>query len=126
MLSQVTKVIVGVLFAVALHACVTVSNQRFALKQETVATNYPRIKQIVVEEAANNGFSQLTSEIKPSAYNDWKGQLFFQLETVNGTDQLFVEFKKVDTGISVYVHGAGTRSNPDSAAKAIEARLSQL
>lgn len=126
MYSKVTKAVVGVLIAMTLQACVTMGSQRFALKPETITANYSQIKQIVVEEAANNGFKELTSEIKPSEYNDWKGQLFFQLKTANGTDQLFVEFKKMGTGVSVYVHGAGTRSNPDSAAKAIQARLSQL
>ena len=79
-----------------------------------------------MEEAANNGFGALTSEVKPSEYNDWTGRLFFQLKTSNGTDQLFVDFNRVDTGVNIWIHGAGTRSNPDSAAKAIQARITQL
>ena len=64
--SQISKALVGVLVAVILTACVTVSSLRLTLKPETITANYPRIKQIVVEEAANNGFRELTSEIKPT------------------------------------------------------------
>lgn len=126
MLSKIIKAITVTLMALVLHACVTLSNERFALRQETITENYSQIRKIVVEEAANNGFSELTSEIKPTIYNDWKGQLFFQLKTTNGTDQLFVKFQKADNGVTVWIHGAGTRSNPDGAAKAIQARLSQF
>ena len=126
MLSQSTKVFAGILIALTLQGCVTMGSQRFALKPETITSNYAQVKQIVLEEAANNGFKELTSEIRPSEYNGYEGRLFFQLKTPAGTDQLFVDFKKTDVGVSVNVHGAGTRSNPDSAAKAIQARLSRL
>mgnify|MGYP001588631348 FL=1 len=96
------------------------------MKENTFASKYSSIRKIVIEEAANNGFSTLTSEVKPSQFNGWKGQLFFQLVTPNGTDQLFVEFEKKNEGVSVWAHGAGTRGNASSAAKSITARLSQL
>lgn len=126
MKNTIVRIFFGFLIAVTLQACVTMGSQRFTMRTETFATNYPKIKKIVVEEAANNGFSELTSEVKPSRYNDYEGQLFFQLKTGNGTDQLFVEFKKVENGVAVNVHGGGTRANPASAAKAIEARLKEL
>ncbi|KAF0221284.1 MAG: hypothetical protein FD174_422 [Geobacteraceae bacterium] len=102
--------------------CITLGHDRAELKTDLVKNKYEIIKKIVLEEAANNGFSQLTSEIKPSQYNDWKGKLYFALMTPNGTDQLFIEFNKD----SVYMHGAGTRTNPDSAIKAIRAKIDQL
>ncbi len=115
------------IFIVALvQGCVTVGNERLVMKENTFASKYSSIKQIVIEEAANNGFGTLTSEVKPSQYNDWKGRLFFQLVTANGTDQLFVDFEKKAEGISVRTHGAGTRGNASSATKAIAARLGQL
>ncbi len=114
------------LAACAVAGCVTLGSARFSLTQEYFLENYPQIKSIIVEEAANNGFGALTSEVKPSEFNDWTGKLFFQLKTANGTDQLFVEFSKDPNGVNIWVHGAGTRSNPDSAAKAIQARLSRI
>lgn len=108
---------------IVLHACATMANSQFIIKETTFSANYLRIKKIVIEEAANNGFRELTSEIRPSQFNDWNGQLFFSLVTPNGTDQLFVEFEKKNNGINVWIHGAGTRSNPNSAAKAIQASL---
>lgn len=110
-----------------LTSCVTMGSQRLVLRQNLfTSANYTSVKQIVVEEAANNGFSQLTSEVRPSEFNGWKGQLYFALVTPNGTDQLFVEFLRQGEGVSVHMHGAGTRANPDSASKAIAARLRQL
>jgi hypothetical protein len=108
------------------QGCGTIGNQRLIMKEDTFQTKYSTIKQIVIEEAANNGFSTLTSEIKPSEYNNWKGRFFFQLKTAGGTDQLFVDFKKTPEGISVWTHGAGIRGDANSAAKAIAARLGQL
>jgi hypothetical protein len=112
--------------ALITQGCISVGNQRLVIKEDTFQAKYATIKQIVVEEAANNGFSTLTSEVKPSQYNDWKGRLFFQLKTVHGTDQLFVDFKKTPEGITVWTHGAGTRGDASSASKAIAARLGQL
>ena len=120
---RITKIIIVFVLAIVLQACITTASSRFIIKETTFSANYIRIKKIVIEEAANNGFRELTSEIKPSQFNDWNGQLFFSLVTPNGTDQLFVEFEKKVNGISVWIHGAGTRSNPKSAAKAIQARL---
>lgn len=115
------------IFVVSLfQGCVTIGSGRLVMKEDTFASKYSSIKQIVIKEAANNGFSTLTSEIKPSQYNGWEGRLFFQLVTPNGTDQLFEDFKKKAEGVSVLAHGAGTRGNASSAAKAIAARLSQL
>ena len=98
-------------------------SQRLLLNQDVSFEQYDRIKHIVIEEAASNGFSELSSEIRPSEHNNWEGQLYFKLITPNGTDQLFVELSKREGKIMVYMHGAGTRSNPDSAIKAIQSRF---
>ncbi len=125
MLKPLRHVVLLVLLIIV-AGCVTLGSSRLLVKQDVFAANYEAIKRIVLEEAANNGFGQLTSEVKPSTFNRWKGQLCFALVTPNGTDQLFVEFQRQGDSVSVYTHGGGTRANPDSAAKAIEARLRQL
>jgi hypothetical protein len=109
-----------------ISGCVTIGSDRFLLEKSVTFDQYNLIKQIIVEEAGSNGFGTLTSEIKPSEHNNWEGQLYFKLVTPNGTDQLFAEFSKKEGQISVYIHGAGTRSNPDSAAKAVRARLTKI
>ncbi|MCX5850285.1 MAG: hypothetical protein NTW65_12690 [Deltaproteobacteria bacterium] len=126
MIKRVINVFLCIFVVSLFLGCVTMGSERLVMKEGTFASKYSSIKKIVMEEAANNGFSTLTSEIKPSKYNDWEGRLFFQLVTPNGTDQLFVDFKKKPEGVSVWVHGAGTRGNANSAAKAISARLNKL
>ena len=114
------------LLAVVLVAtgCGTMGVARFTLGPDLFDDNqYETIRKIVIEEAASNGFSRLTSELKPSKYNNWKGELYFKTETIYGVDQLTVEFKKVEEGICVYIHGAGIKANAESAEKAITARL---
>jgi hypothetical protein len=101
---------------------IKIGSANLDIKQDLIVNKYDTLKEIVIEEAKNNGFTQLTSEIKPSKYNDQKGRLFFQLVTPHGTDQLFVDF---DNG-NIYMHGAGLRSNPESAIKAITFRINEL
>lgn len=120
------RLLLGILAPLYLVACVSIGNTKFAISKDLFQQNYASIKAIAVEEAANNGFGTLTSEVKPSEFNDWKGSLFFQLKTANGTDQLFVDFERAEGGVRIWVHGAGTRSNPDSAAKSIQAGVARL
>jgi hypothetical protein len=110
----------------SLSGCVTIGRGAVVFSRGLQPAEYESIKKIVVEEAANNGFRELTSEVKPSEFNNWKGQLFFSLKTPNGTDQLFVEFERQASGVVMKMHGAGTRSNPDSAIKAIASRVKPL
>jgi hypothetical protein len=110
----------------SLSGCVTTGRGAVVFSRGLQPAEYESIKKIVVEEAANNGFRELTSEVKPSEFNNWKGQLFFSLKTPNGTDQLFVEFERQASGVTMKMHGAGTRSNPDRAIKAIAARVKPL
>ena len=106
-----------------ISGCVSIGSQKLLLNQDVSFEQYDKIKHIVIEEAASNGYSKLMSEVKPSEYNNWKGELYFKTETIYGTDQLTVEFEKVGEGISVYIHGAGIRGNAESATKAILGRL---
>lgn len=110
----------------SLSGCITTGRGAVVFSRGLQPGEYESIKKIVVEEAANNGFRELTSEVKPSEFNSWKGQLFFSLKTPNGTDQLFVEFERQASGVVMKMHGAGTRSNPDSAIKAIASRVKPL
>ena len=125
-IARATKILIGIVVASILTACVSVGSLHLRGTHEELERNYPQIKKIAIEEAANNGFGTLTSEVKPSKFNNWEGELFFQLKTPNGTDQLFVTFRNKPEGVDIWVHGAGTRSNPDSASKAIAARLAEL
>ena len=126
MLVQFHKAVLLLLVGVLVQGCITMGNERFTMDPSKFAAKYPAIRQVVIEEAANNGFGTLASEVKPSEFNDLKGQLFFQLRTANGIDQLWVEFVKRPEGVAVWTHGAGTRGNANSAVKAITARLNAL
>lgn len=123
MFTRTSKLLIFAILTVILNACVSMGNARLSATQDEFVRNYPLIKSIAIEEAANNGFGALTSEVKPSKYNNWKGQLYFSLVTPNGTDQLFVKFERKGDSVGIWVHGAGTRGNADSAAQAISARI---
>lgn len=123
---DIVKAIVCLILVAVLTACGTLANTRVLIKQDLVISRYDQIKAIAIEEAARNGFSEIASEVRPSEYNNWRGRLFFQLKTPHGTDQLFVEFRPADGATEIYIHGAGLRSNPNSAAKAIASRLRNL
>ncbi|MCA1773831.1 MAG: hypothetical protein LC677_14985, partial [Halomonas sp.] len=125
LVSRFKKIILISLLTIV-AGCVSVGWEQLTLSKSTFENQYPQIKKIATEEAANYGFSDLTSEVKPSQFNDYKGRLFFQLETTNGTDQLFVDFSPDPQGVAVKVHGAGTRGDADAAAQAISARLKKL
>lgn len=119
--------IVSSLLLSLLAGCgMTVAGQHLLLPQDLVDNKYDAVKAIVTEEAANNGFGVLASEVKPSKYTDYKGSIYFKLQTTMGTDQLTVELKPQDGKVAVHVHGAGTKANADGAVKAITARLAQL
>jgi len=102
-----------------------IANERILLNENVSFNKYEEIKKIVINQAKSNGFSELTSEVKPSKYNNWDGQLYFKVVTPSGTDQLYVEFSKKDSRIMLYMHGGGTRANPNSAIKSIQGRLDE-
>ena len=99
----------------------TMKHSTIALKQNLVVNNYDAIRTIVIEEAKNNGFSNLT-EVKPSKYNDYEGKLNF----ITDADIFKVEIKKDGENFSLYMHGGATSGNLDGAIKAITARVSEI
>jgi hypothetical protein len=101
------------------------ANTRISGTESDFERDYPRIREIVIEEAKNNGFPQLASEITPTKANEWKGGLFFTLRTGAGTDNFAVDFYKSGDRVVTYLHGAGTRTQPGGAAKAIVERLNK-
>lgn len=125
-MTKLFKLLTVVLLVVTLQACVSMSSQQFAIKPEVFNANFAQIRQIIIEEAANNGYPQLSSEIKPSEYNNYEGKMLFMLNNGMGTDSFVAEFKRANGGIAVWVHGVGAKTNPESAAMAIEARLKKL
>lgn len=119
--------ILGVLFSAALiSGCATIGTGGLELPRARFAANYSTIRKIVVEEASTNGFSNPPSEVKPSQYNGYKGQLYFSLVTGQGTDQLWVEFSPDGDNVAISMHGAGAEANPESAIDAIQTRLKSL
>lgn len=106
---------------VTLGCGLTMRSSTIALKPDLVVNNYDAIRTIVIEEAKNNGFSNLT-EVKPSKYNDWEGKLNF----ITGNDKFRVEIKKDGEKFALYMHGGATSGNLDGAIKAITARVNEL
>lgn len=109
-----------------LSGCGTVGSHRLAVRQDTFDKRYDTIKQIVLEEAANHGYSQLTSEVKPSKFTTGKARLYFAVKTGAGTDTFTVEFRPAASGVEVYMHGGGTKADAKGAIRAIAARLQEL
>jgi len=109
-----------------LSACVTLANEGFKLRLSDFETHYGEIKAIVIRDAADNGYSNLTSYVKPSQYNGWKGNMYFAVKTGYGTDQLEVEFSRDGDYEYVYINGGGVEGNPNSAAKEILADIRAL
>ena len=99
---------------------------KMTLREDVVMNKYVTIRKIVIEEAANNGFPTLRSEVKPSKINKWKGKLYFTVWTGLGWDNLTVRIKRKGDNFVVDLVGAATQANPKGAIKAIKARLSEL
>ncbi len=106
--------------------CVTVGTGKINLKEDLVINQYDTIRNIVIEEAANNGFPTLRTEVKPLEINKWSGKLYFAVKTSQGWDNLTVKIKKVDDHFVVDMTGAATKANPKGAIEAIKTRLGQL
>jgi len=91
------------------------------LDQAVVVNNYDKLRSIIVEEATNNGFSNLT-EVKPSQYNNWEGKLSF----VTHSDKFMAEIIRDGNKYSLYMHGGTTTANVDGAIRAITQRVAEL
>ena len=115
-----------VLLVCLLSACVTVTSQAVPVREGEIENRYAQIRQIVIEEAANNGYGQPTQEVKPSTYNNWRGILAFRVQTLHGHDNLQVRVERQGSELVLKFVAAGAVANADSAVKAIKARVAQL
>jgi hypothetical protein len=114
------------LLLIFITGCVSVTTSKMSLREDLILNEYVTIRRIVIEEAANNGFPTLRSEVKPLEINKWKGKLYFTVKTRAGWDNLTVKIKRKGDNFVVEMVGAATVANPKGAIKAIEARLSEL
>lgn len=114
------------LLACLLSACVTVTSQAIPFREGDIEKQYAQIRQIVIEEAANNGYGQPTQEVKPSIHNNWRGILAFRVQTLHGHDNLQVRVERQGSELVLKFVAAGAVANADSAVKAIKARVAQL
>jgi len=97
------------------------ANSKIGLEQTVVVNNYDSLRKIVIEEATNNGFSNLT-EVKPSKYNNWEGRINF----INNNDIFKAEILKDGDKYLLYMHGGTTSANLDGAIQAITQRVNEL
>jgi hypothetical protein len=114
------------LFLILITGCVSMGREKINLREDLILNEYAKIRRIVIEEAANNGFPTLKSEIKPLEINEWKGKLYFTEKTAAGWDNLTVKFKRKGDTFVIDMVGAATVANPKGAVQAIKARLSEL
>jgi hypothetical protein len=114
------------LLLIFITGCVSVTTGKISLKEDLILNEYATIRRIVIEEAANNGFPTLRSEVKPLEINKWRGKLYFTVKTAAGWDNLTVKIIRKGDNFVVEMVGAATVANPKGAIKAIEARLREL
>lgn len=112
------------LLLIFITGCASVG--KISLREDLILNDYAKIRRIIIEEAANNGFPTVRSEVKPLEINGWKGKLYFTLKTGSGWDNLTVNIKRKGDNFVVEMIGAATVANAKGAIKAIEARLSEL
>lgn len=112
------------LLLVIIVGCATTGN--LTLKEDLVTNQYDTIRQIVIEEAAKNGFPTLRSEVKPTELNNWKGKLYFTYFTGLGWDNLTVKIKRKGDKFDVDMVGAATKANVKGAIEGIKTRLGTL
>ena len=106
--------------------CVSMGKGQINLREDLVLIEYVQIRRIIIEEAANNGFPTLRSEVKPIEINGWKGKLYFTLKTEAGWDNLTVNIKRKGDNFVIDMVGAATVANVKGAVQAIKARLNEL
>ena len=106
--------------------CVSMGRGKIDLREDLVLNQYVEIRRIIIEEAANNGFPTLKSEVKPLEINGWDGKLYFTVKTQSGWDNLTAKIKRKGDKFEIELIGAATVANPKGAVEAIKARLSEL
>ena len=114
------------LFLIFITGCVSMGRGQINLREDLVLNEYVKIRRIIIEEAANNGFPTIRSEVKPLEINGWKGKLYFTLKTEAGWDNLTVNIKRKGDNFVIDMVGAATVANVKGAVQAIKARLSEL
>ncbi len=114
------------LFLIFAAGCVSMGRGKIDLREDLVLNQYVEIRRIIIEEAANNGFPTLKSEVKPLEMNGWEGKLYFTVKTQSGWDNLTAKIKRKGDKFEVELIGAATVANPKGAVEAIKTRLSQL
>jgi hypothetical protein len=118
------KKIFCLLLTLLLTACGTLAKTQCVMFQPGIVTaKYDKMKSIAVEESKQYGFDKLTTEIKPSKYNNFVGEMSFQTKTTNlGNDVLNIQFDHD----KVCFQGIATTARPDTAIKAILDRYQHL
>ena len=114
------------LLLIFVTGCVSMGRGKIILREDLILNEYVKIRRIIIEEAANNGFPTLKSEVKPLEINRWEGKLYFTLKTQAGWDNLTAKIKRKGDKFEIELIGAATVANPKGAVEAIKARLSEL
>jgi hypothetical protein len=112
------------LLLIFITGCVSIA--QIKLREDLILNEYAKIRRIIIEEATNNGFPAVRSEVKPLEINGWKGKLYFTLKTEFGWDNLTVNIKRKGDSFAIDMVGAGHVANAKGAIEAIKARLSEL
>ncbi len=86
-------------------------------------SQYDQIRQVLIEEARNNGFGALQQEVKPSELNGWKGLFYFTARTPYGEDNLTVKLERVGGRLEINVIAGAMRASADGFLRAINSRL---
>jgi len=131
------SIIVLIVLSLALTGCSTLKGINNSLNEESkkrncltlpnnkVVENFDKIKNIAIEEAKNNGFEELNNDfIKPSKYNDWKGQMSFYHDAHYkiGSEYLKLRFDKNDIWFST----DAAEADGKTAITAMKDRISKL
>lgn len=114
------------LLLIFITGCVSLGRGQINLKEDLILNEYAKIRRIIIEEAANNGFPTLRSEVKPLETNGWKGKLYFTVKTEAGWDNLTVNIKRKGDNFVIDMVGAATVANPKGAVEAIKGKLGEL
>jgi hypothetical protein len=106
--------------------CVSMGRGKISLREDLILNEYVKIRRIIIEEAAKNGFPTLKSEVKPLEINGWEGKLYFTVKTDAGWDNLTVKFKRKGDKFELDLIAAATVANSKGAVEAIKTRLNEL
>ncbi len=115
--------VLGVLAVPFVAGCVTAGSQSLTFREDSFVSQYDQIRQVLIEEARNNGFGALQQEVKPSELNGWKGLFYFTARTPYGEDNLTVKLERVGGRLEINVIAGAMRASADGFLRAINSRL---